>query len=92
MRFLKVEKFGTTTYHVVRHQLMAPTKAPSRASASSSGGSYYFICTFQLGCAITDVDIKAKLDLRGTAAASPGGAEGLAPQSSWYVKPKGRVC
>jgi hypothetical protein len=28
-----------------------------------------FRYTFQLGCAITDVDIKAKLDLRGTAAA-----------------------
>jgi hypothetical protein len=34
-------------------------------------GSYYFIYTFQLGCAITttDVDIKVKLDLRGTPAA-----------------------
>jgi hypothetical protein len=42
---------------------------PSKAAASSSGKSYYFIYTFQLGCAITDVDIKAKLDLRGTAAA-----------------------
>ena len=48
---------------------VAPTKLPSKATASSSGGSYYFIYTFQLGCAITDVDIKAKLDLRGTAAA-----------------------
>jgi hypothetical protein len=31
--------------------------------------SYYFIYTLQLGCAITDVDIKAKLALRGTPAA-----------------------
>jgi hypothetical protein len=42
---------------------------PSKATASSSGGSYYFIYTFQVEDAITDVDIKAKLALRGTAAA-----------------------
>jgi hypothetical protein len=45
---------------------MRPSKGPSKATLSSSGGSYYFIYTFQLGCAITDVDIKAKLALRGT--------------------------
>ena len=45
-----------------------PSKRPSKATASSSGGSYYFIYTFQLGCAITEVDIKAKLALRGTPA------------------------
>jgi hypothetical protein len=39
-------------------------------TASSSGGSYYFIYTYQVGYAITDVDIKAKLALlRGNAAA-----------------------
>jgi hypothetical protein len=56
---------------VVRCQLLqGPTKGPSKATASSSGGSYYFIYTFQVEYAITDVDIKAKLDhLRGTAAA-----------------------
>jgi hypothetical protein len=57
------------TLSVVCRQPMEPSNEPSKATASSSGGSYYFICTFQLGCAITDVDIKAKLDLRGTAAA-----------------------
>ena len=65
----KPPKNGLTIYHAVCCQLMRPTKSPSKATASSSGGSYYFIYTFQLGCAITDVDIKAKLDLRGTAAA-----------------------
>ena len=65
----KTQKNGLTVYHAVRHQLMHPTKSPSKAAASSSGGSYYFICTFQLGCAIADVDIKAKLALRGTEAA-----------------------
>jgi hypothetical protein len=63
------QKNGKTAYPVVQNQLQAPTKKPSKPTASSSRGSYYFIYTFQLGCAITDVDIKAKLDLRGTAAA-----------------------
>jgi hypothetical protein len=63
------QKNGLTVYNAVCNQLMRPTKSPSTATASSSGGSYYFIYTSQLGCAITDVDIKAKLDLRGTAAA-----------------------
>jgi hypothetical protein len=53
---------------VVRLQLQTPSKKPSKATASSSGGSYYFIYTFQVEYAITDVDIKAKLALRGTAA------------------------
>jgi hypothetical protein len=53
---------------VVRLQLQTPSKKPSKATASSSGGSYYFIYTFQGEYAITDVDIKAKLALRGTAA------------------------
>jgi hypothetical protein len=55
---------------VVVTQLRNPTNTPSKpTAASSSGGSYYFIYTFQLEDAITDVDIKAKLALRGTAAA-----------------------
>jgi hypothetical protein len=55
---------------VVVTQLRNPTNKPSKpTAASSSGGSYYFIYTFQLEDAITDVDIKAKLALRGTAAA-----------------------
>jgi hypothetical protein len=81
----KTQKNGLTAYHAVSRQLTYPTKEPSKAAASSSGKSYYFIYTFQLGCAITDVDIKAELDLRGTAAAHSNGAEGLAPQSSWCV-------
>jgi hypothetical protein len=64
----KPQKNGRTKYNAVATQLMRPTKAPSKATASSSGGSYYFIYTFQLGCAITEVDSKAKLALRGTPA------------------------
>jgi hypothetical protein len=64
----KLQKNGLT-YRAVRYQLTYPTKLPSKATASSSGGSYYFIYTFQLEDAITEVDIKAKLDLRGTAPA-----------------------
>jgi hypothetical protein len=63
------QKNGKTVCHVVQHQLQAPTKKPSKPTASSSRGSYCFIYTFQLEDAITDVDIKAKLALRGTAAA-----------------------
>ena len=65
----KLQKNGLTLYTVVRDQLRVPSKKPSKAAASSSGKSYYFIYTFQLGCAITDVDIQAKLDLRGSPAA-----------------------
>jgi hypothetical protein len=54
---------------VVRNQLQRPPKKPFKAAASSSGKSYYFIYTFQVEYAITDVDIKAKLALRGTASA-----------------------
>jgi hypothetical protein len=46
-----------------------PSKEPPRATASSLEGPYYFIYTFQLEGTITDVDIKAKLALRGTASA-----------------------
>jgi hypothetical protein len=62
----KTQKNGLAVYQTVRRQLMHPSKESSKATLSSSGGSYYFIYTFQLGCAITDVDIKAKLALRGT--------------------------
>ena len=65
----KLQKNGFMQYSAVRNQLKNPSKKPSKATASSSGGSYYFIYTFQLEDAITDVDIKAKLALRGTAAA-----------------------
>jgi hypothetical protein len=54
-------KNGSKEYQVVFNQLQQPTKKPSKATASSSGGSYYFIYTFQVENAITDVDIKAKL-------------------------------
>jgi hypothetical protein len=63
------QKNGRTAYHAVRKQLQVPTKSPSKAAASSSGKSYYFIYAFQLEDAITDVDVKAKLALRGTEAA-----------------------
>ena len=66
----QLRKSALMQYNVVRNQLMHPTKLPSKATASSSGGSYYFIYTFQLEDAITEVDIKAKLDLRGTAPAN----------------------
>ena len=62
----RTQKNGLTVYNSVCGQLMSPSKRPSKATISSSGGSYYFIYTFQLGCAITEVDIKAKLALRGT--------------------------
>jgi hypothetical protein len=65
----KLQKSGFMQYSAVRNQLKHPSKKPSKATASSSGGSYYFIYTFQLEDAITEVDIKAKLDLRGTAPA-----------------------
>jgi hypothetical protein len=78
---------------VVQHQLQAPTKRPSKPTASSSRESYYyyfiwvFIChTFQLEDAITDVDIKAKLALRGTAVARKELKDWRRAQSSWYVK------
>jgi hypothetical protein len=59
-------------YSVVRIQLHGPTKKSSRASASSSGESFYFIYTYQVEYAISNVDIKAKLALRGTAPAKQG--------------------
>jgi hypothetical protein len=58
------QKNGVTVYTAVCNQLMRPTKFPSNQGHRD--------CLFFrgiLGCAITDVDIKAKLDLRGTAAA-----------------------
>jgi hypothetical protein len=66
----QLQKHGQTVYRVVLQQLQNPTKKPSQPTASSSRESaIYFICTSQLEDAITDVDIKAKLALRGTAAA-----------------------
>ena len=53
------QKNGSTKYHVVRSQLQRPSKEPPKVTASSLGGSYYFIYTFQLGDAITDVDINS---------------------------------
>jgi hypothetical protein len=85
----QLQKNGLTVYHAVRCQLQCPTKEPSKATASSSGGSYYFIYTFQVGCAKTDVDIKAKLDLRGTAAARKELKDWRRSQAgTWYVKLK----
>jgi hypothetical protein len=65
----QLQKNGQTAYRVVLQQLQNPTKKQSKPTASSSRESYYFIYTFQLEDAITDVDIKVKLALRGTAAA-----------------------
>jgi hypothetical protein len=65
-----LHKNGSVEYNVVRNQLKNPSKKPAKATASSSGGSFYFIYTCRVGVeyAITDVDIKAKLALRGNAA------------------------
>jgi hypothetical protein len=46
------------------------SKLPSEtASASTSGGRFYFICTYQVGFAMSDVGIYAELALRGAPAA-----------------------
>jgi hypothetical protein len=42
----QLQKNGLTVYRAVRDQLQTPSKRPSKATASSSGGSYYFIYTF----------------------------------------------
>ena len=80
-------------YTAVFNQLHNPTKRPPKATASSSGGSYYFIYTYQVEHAITDVDIKSKLALRGNAAAKQELKDRAlaAKQSSWYVELKDRA-
>jgi hypothetical protein len=79
--------------NVVRVQLTRPSKKPSKPTASSSGGSFYFIYTYQVEYDTTDVDIKAKLALRGNAAAKQELKDRApaAKQSSWYVKLKDRA-
>jgi hypothetical protein len=60
---------------VVGNQMNHPTKNPSKPTSSSSAGSFcfagsfYFIYTYQVEFVMSDVEIKAKLDLRGTPAA-----------------------
>jgi hypothetical protein len=71
-------------YTAVFNQLHNPTKRPPKATASSSGGSYYFIYPYQVEHAITDVDIKSKLALRGNAAATKQEL-GAAGQGTWRV-------
>jgi hypothetical protein len=81
-------KNGSLTYPVVVSEA-----APDSHKTSSSGGSYYFIYTHQVEYAITDVDIKAKLALRGNAAAKQELKDRAlaAKQSSWYVELKDRA-
>jgi hypothetical protein len=63
---------GGMQYKVVHNQVNNGTKGPPKPSASSSSkGPSYFIYAphpHQVGFAVSDVEIKSKLDLRGTQA------------------------